>query len=143
MKSHHISIVLLTAALLAGCGMSPESSIEDYYRSLEHGEITDARSHISAQLASMLGEARLSETLSGETERIRSCGGIRDINVTLQGEGEIRSGIVNVTYKGNCPIKNASIKLIKEDGKWKIAPSRNGDHSWLGKFFHLLRGLGQ
>lgn len=126
MKSRHLAVafILFASTLLSGCGKSPESSVESFYRALASGEITEAKSHVSAQLAGMLGEAKLSAALSGETEKIRACGGISNIQVSLVGEGEVRSGTVTVTYKGNCQPKNEKTKLIKEDGKWKITSSK-------------------
>lgn len=127
MKYRHLlaaTVVLASATLLSGCGKSPESAVESFYRSLASGEITEAKSHVSAQLVGMLGEAKLSAALSSETEKIRACGGIKNVEVKLQGEGEVRSGTATVTYGGKCPPRNEKIKLIKEDGKWKITASK-------------------
>lgn len=116
--------VLTAITLLSGCGKSPESTVESFYRSLESGKITEAKSYVSAQLIGMLGEAKLSAALSSETEKIAACGGIKDVEVKLEGEGEVRSGATTVTYGGKCPPRNEKTKLIKEDGKWKIAASK-------------------
>lgn len=127
MKSRNLlatTMVLASVTLLSGCGKSPESAVESFYRSLENGEITEAKSYVSAQLVGMLGEEKLSAALSGETEKIRACGGIKNVEVKLQGEGEVRSGTATVTYSGKCPPKNEKTNLIKEDGKWKITASK-------------------
>ena len=118
------SIVLVAVALLSGCGKSPESTVESFYRALAKGEITEAKGYVSAQLIGMMGGGKLSAALSSETERIRACGGIKSIEVKMQGEGEIRSGTATVTYSGKCPPKTENTKLIKEDGKWKITASK-------------------
>ena len=126
MKSRYITapFILLAFTLLSGCGKSPESTVENFYRSVASGEITEAKGYVSVQLVGMLGEAKLSAALSQETEHIKACGGINTIKVSLTGEGEVRSGTVDVTYKGNCPPKNDKANLIKEDGKWKITASK-------------------
>jgi hypothetical protein len=116
--------VVVCTACLAGCSKSPESSVESFYRAVSKGEITEAQGYVSTQLIGMLGLQKFSAALANETERIRACGGIKDISVKLQGEGEIRSGTTTVTYGGNCPVKTESTRLIKEDGKWKITAGK-------------------
>lgn len=118
------TVVLASVTLLTGCGKSPESTVESFYRSLASGEITEAKNYVSAQLVGMLGDAKLSAALSAESEKIRACGGIKNVEVKLQGEGEVRSGSAIVTYGGECPPRNEKTKLIKEDGKWKITASK-------------------
>lgn len=126
MKFRQVLLVtmLFACTFLAGCGKSPESTVESFYRSLASGEITEAKSYLSVQLAGMLGEAKLSAALSKETEKIRACGGIKKIEVKLQGEGEVRSGTAAVTFGGKCSPINERTKLIKENGKWKITASK-------------------
>lgn len=116
--------IVALASLLAGCGQSPESTVENFYSSLASGEISEAKGHVSAQLIGMLGEGKLSAALSAETEKIRACGGIKNIEVKLQGEGEVRSGSTTVTFGGECPPRTEKTKLIKEDGKWKISANK-------------------
>ena len=110
----------LSTLLLTGCGKSPESTVESFYKAVGKGEITEAQGYLSAQLVAMLGQGKLAAALSQETESIRNCGGIKSVDVKLQGEGEVRTGIATVNYGGNCAAKTEKTKLIKEDGKWKI-----------------------
>jgi hypothetical protein len=44
--------------------------------------------------------------------------------VDLQGEGDVRTGVATVTYSGPCPTKTERLKVIKEDGTWKIVANR-------------------
>jgi regulator of protease activity HflC (stomatin/prohibitin superfamily) len=110
--------------LLSGCAKSPESTVESFERAIAKGEITEAKSYVSAQAIGMIGDRKLSELLSHEAKRIQDCGGIKKIEVKLQGEGEIRSGTTIETFNGNCPPKTENVSLIKEDGKWKITPKK-------------------
>lgn len=117
-------VLTLGVLLLAGCSKSPESTVESFYQAIAKGEITEAQGYVSAQLVAMLGQGKLSAALSGETGRIRACGGIKSVDVKLQGEGEVRTGTAVVSYGGKCPTKTENIKLIKEDGKWKISANK-------------------
>ncbi|HUW25437.1 MAG TPA: DUF4878 domain-containing protein [Gallionella sp.] len=115
---------ILCAVFLTGCGKSPESTVENFYKAVAKGEITEAQSYVSAQLVGMLGQPKLSTVLSAQTEQIRACGGIKNVTVKLQGEGEVRTGTSTVTYSENCPPKTEKTKLVKEDGEWKITANK-------------------
>jgi hypothetical protein len=116
--------VLAIVGTLLGCSKSPDSTVESFYRALGKGEITEAKSYISAQIVGMLGDAKLSAALSSETEKIRACGGIKSVNVKLDGAGEVRAGVATVSYAGQCRPKAERVKLIKEDGKWKLGADK-------------------
>jgi hypothetical protein len=119
-----IAVLFAATPIFLGCGKSPESTVESFYYAVSKGEITEAKGYISAILVGMLGEAKLSAALSSETESIRACGGIKSIDVKLQGEGDVRTGQATITYAGNCAAKTEKTKLVKEDGKWKISANK-------------------
>lgn len=120
----YIPATLVAVTLLAGCAKSPESTVISFYRAVGKGEITEAQTYLSSQVIGMLGPQKMSAALGQESERVTRCGGIESIDVELISEGEVRSGTVNVTYGGQCPPKNESVKLVKEDGEWKIGSSK-------------------
>ena len=118
------ALALAAAAVLAGCGKSSESTVESFYWAIGKGQITEAKSYLSAQVVAMLGDPKLSAALSGETERVRACGGIKSVDVKLQGEGEVRRGAAMIAYAGQCPPKSERVKVVKEDGKWKLTAEK-------------------
>jgi len=97
-----IAATVLMTTVLSGCSKSPESTVESFYKAVGKGEIKEAKSYLSAEITSMLDDRKLTTSLSGEAEKIAACGGIKSVDVKLQGEGEIRSGVATVAYKGNC-----------------------------------------
>lgn len=117
-------LVVASVSLLAACGTSPESTIEDFYRALEKGELTKAKGYVSKEILAMLGDAKLQVTLAKEAQKIKACGGIKTITNKLEGQGEIQSGTTVVTFGGNCPQRSEKAKLVKEDGKWKITAAK-------------------
>lgn len=121
LTSTRAATIIACAILISGCAKSPESTVESFYRALAKGEITEAKAYLSVQWVGMLGEGKLSAALSSQTERMQVCGGIKNIEVKMQGEGDVHSGTVTLTYNGNCSPEAEKTKLIKEDGKWKIA----------------------
>lgn len=117
-------VVLACALTLAACATSPESTVRNFYYAVEAGEVTEAQSYVSAQLVGMVGEQKMSAGLAQQAERIRACGGIESVDVELEGEGEIRTGTAIITYEGECPPENETIKLVKEDGEWKLGATK-------------------
>lgn len=123
-KILHVVGAIATLAGLAGCGQSPESTVEKFYTSVEKGEISEAKTVLSPQLSAFLGDQKLSAALAGETERISKCGGIKSIHAALDTKGEVAIGTTTVEYKGTCPARTEKTKLVKENGIWKITANK-------------------
>jgi len=112
------------AGLLAGCAPSPKSSIDNFIGSVEKGNLTEAQSYISSSIKGMLGESKLKQALAEKSEEMAQCGGVKSIDVDLKGEGEYRTGTYTVHYKGDCAPEDNEVKLVKEDGKWKLGVNK-------------------
>jgi len=117
-------LAVVLAAALSGCAKSPDSTVESFYLALSKGNITEAQGYLSSQIVGMAGPQKISVGLSNASEKIQACGGIRSVDVNLNGEGEIRKGSVKVTFAGNCPAKTETVKLLKENGAWKIGADK-------------------
>ena len=75
---------------------------------------------MSSKIKAMVPSAKLQAALALGAEQARECGGISSVEVSL-GEGDqIRTGTATVTYGGSCPPKTENVKLVKEDGEWKL-----------------------
>ena len=72
----------------------------------------------------MLGEEKLKQALVSVSEDIAECGGSKSIDVNLKGDGEYRSGTYSISFKGDCSLKEEEVKLVKEEGKWKLAANK-------------------
>lgn len=116
--------VIAATLVLAACGDKPESVVQSFYRAVENGEITEARGYISKDLVGMLGDKKIKSTLESESTRVTKCGGFKDVIVALTGQGEVRTGTVNLSYKGDCKEKSEKVKLVKEDGNWKVTANK-------------------
>lgn len=112
------------ALLLSACSKSPESTVESFYDAVADGEITEARSYLSDQILGMMGEKKITAGLTEQYEKMQTCEGIKDIEIDMKGEGELRSGTVTITFNGDCPPKVEKTKLIEEDGVWKITAAK-------------------
>lgn len=114
----------VAAVLLVSCARSAESSVEQFYLSLSDGKITEAREFVSKELLSMAGEAKIQASLAKEAQQIQAKGGIKSVVVKLEGKGEIRRGTATITYKNSSQPITEKVKMVKEDGKWKLAPEK-------------------
>lgn len=121
-------IVVLVAGTIGlavtGCSKSPESTVADFYQSLGKGDINTAKSFLSSQITASFGDAKINAALASEAQHITACGGIKNVQVSMNGEGDVRTGDAVVTYGGSCPQKSEKTNLIKENGKWKITANK-------------------
>jgi len=117
-------MVISCISILSSCTKAPESVVENFYSAVENGEITEAKGYLSAQIVGMMGDQKLTAALSEQSEKIQKCDGIKSLTMNMQGEGEIRSGTVAITFNGDCRPKEEKTKLIQEDDIWKITASK-------------------
>jgi Domain of unknown function (DUF4878) len=116
--------VALLAVVLTACGASPESVVEGFFQSVGKGEISQAQKYLSKNVVGMLPPQKLEAMLTQESTKVTKCGGIKAVEVNLTGEGEVRSGTATITYKGECQVRTDKVKLIKEDGAWKLSTNK-------------------
>lgn len=116
-----LPLILLT---LTGCAETPEDTIRSFVRAVERGDADEAISYTSAQMRMILPAEKVKAAMREGAEQYKKCGGIDAIDVTLTGEGDIRSGSYKITFHGSCPAEENDVKLVKEEGGWKIAPNK-------------------
>ena len=110
---------------ILGCGSTPSGTVKDFNKLVEKGEVNKAAELLSKpgkELMNQLGGA--SNALIRGTEEITSKGGIKNIEILNEDtKGDISNVKFQIKY-GDGSTKIDSAKLIKEDGKWKIAVSK-------------------
>jgi hypothetical protein len=118
-KSFPLALVT-TMLLLGGCSKSPESTVEDFYRAIEHGDYDKAKSLIaSEQLLSDAGKVNLAFAMMNAA--IKECGGIRSIDTTdLKKEGDYVVGTITLQFSGKCKQEKDKVKLKQQHGKWVL-----------------------
>ena len=109
---------------MIGCSKSPESTVESFYRAVAQGEITEAESYLSRQVLGDIAPNKLHASLSREMQRVQRCGGYKELKAELGEGAEVRFGSVWISYAGTCKSREEKVKLIKEDGKWKLGSAK-------------------
>lgn len=71
-------------------------------------------------MIAMLGDNKTHAILISESKAIDKCGGLAAVKSDLKGEGDVRFGSTEITFKGQCPAKKQDAQLVKEDGTWKV-----------------------
>lgn len=122
MSVRRVGFVVAAAslALLAACSSGPEAAVKGFYKALDAGKTTDAKGYLSAQITEMLGDGKLDMALAEGAKNIADCGGLDKVEVSLNGDGEVRRGTATVSFDGECPQKNDEVMLVQENGDWKI-----------------------
>jgi len=126
MRIHSYRAVMATTAalVLMGCAKGPESTVENFYAAVGKGDIAEAEQYLSSQILGYMPPAKLEGSLKKEHERVVACGGIKAVTVKLEGEGESRSGMATVSYRGECPEKTEKVYLVREQDQWKIGADK-------------------
>jgi hypothetical protein len=119
-----VTIVMLV--LCANCQLSsgPGKTVKNFYSLVEAGEIDQALTLLSNKMLRSIGKDKLKSGFAQETRRTKERGGINSMEITKEDVvGE--SGEVNIKLQyGNGEKKADNVKLIKENGDWKIDMSK-------------------
>ncbi len=115
---------LAATMILSACAKGPETTVENFYAAVGKGEITEAQSYLSGKIRGFLPPEKLAAGLTEEHKRVVACGGIKSVDVKLEGDGEVRFGTATVDYRGDCPAKTEEVSLALEEGQWKLAPDK-------------------
>jgi hypothetical protein len=120
MSMRRVSQLAVILLFLTGCAATPEGTVRSFHRAIERGDADQAIEYLSSGVRSMLPIEKIKEGFREQSASIKACGGIKDIEVSLSGEGDKRKGSSTVTFKGSCPADEENITLVREEGKWKF-----------------------
>lgn len=116
------AFLMAIVAVLIACGgaKTPESVVENFYNKLGSGDVDGAVKLMSKKVVEMLGEEKLKNALTEQSKQIQEQKGVSKIEFLDKKEKENEVDFsVKITY-GDGETKEDKVKLIKEDGDWKI-----------------------
>lgn len=123
-RSGSLSLAMLVVVALSCVSSSPSAATMKLYKLMEAGEIEEALEFFSQNTRSSTGDDKLRAVLRQGTREIDEKDGIKSFEVTSEKEiGEIAEVHVEIVY-GNGSKETEKLNLVKEDGKWKLAPSK-------------------
>jgi hypothetical protein len=119
------AIIALILSTLA-CAMFPSGpgkTVQQFFNSLERGEIQEAKSYMSSSSLQSLGSDKWDSVLVQLSQQISSSGGIDKVDITEENvNGDIASVTVQITF-GNGTSETSVLDLVKENNQWKLALS--------------------
>jgi uncharacterized membrane protein YvbJ len=122
MKVTSVFLVVALCLVSAGCGLfstGPEATVKKFYKAVENGEFDDAMNLMSNKVKSV-GKDKLRAGLAQVTREMKSKGGVKNLDIVkMDVTGEMADGQVKIEF-GDGSSKSDSVKLIKEEGKWRI-----------------------
>jgi hypothetical protein len=122
MKAKSVVLVLALCLATAGCGflnMGPEATVKKFYKAVEKGEIDDAIDLLSNKMKTV-GKDKLRAGLAELTRDMKSKGGVKNLEIVkMNVTGDVADGQIKIEF-GDGSSKTDTVKLIKEEGKWKL-----------------------
>ena len=116
------SLALLAALVAAGCADSgPASTVKQFYRSVESGELEEASEMLTGQMVAMLGRDKIKAAMGKAMADSSKKGGIQSVDILSEEvDGAVAKVHLRMTY-GNGETKEEELELIKVDGRWLIS----------------------
>ncbi|WP_415033307.1 DUF4878 domain-containing protein [Azonexus sp.] len=118
MKAAIISTAL-AAALLTGCGSSPESTVRNFYKAVDAGKVDQALESIDESSKSLWG-SKLSAMVAQKVRKYDACDGIKSIEIKeTAAKGDTWTGTSFVYFNNDkCKPEPDRWRLMKTGGKW-------------------------
>jgi hypothetical protein len=120
-RSKGIVFASVSAFLLTACGSASKSTVEEFYRAAEKGEVSKMVALVnmdSPQMQMMGGKVKVAmEQASKEI----SSSGIKDLEVKCDDKAEYATCTVDMTLKNGKKSNGQKMSLVKnKEGKWLI-----------------------
>ncbi len=124
-KSRFFVFLAAVTMLLVACGATtPAGTVRKFYGSLQEGNAEKALSFVSQSFVDTLGREKLLVGLESTIGEIKTKGGIKSIKITDESIDGEAANVSSVVVFGNGEESADTTKLIKENGSWKLAPSK-------------------
>lgn len=101
----------------------PTATVESFYRAVESGDIDKAQSLLSGQVYALAGDGKIRAAMEAQSRQIKARGGIKSIETKVD-ERESHARVTARVVFGDGGEGRETLKLIKENGSWKIAPDK-------------------
>lgn len=110
--------------LLFSGGSGPGATAKDFFWALEQGDLQEARGMMSAQLRGLLSDDKLNMALAQNQAQAQQRSGLQDIEVVQETVNGDRAVVQVKLVYGNGFSDVQSVRLVQEEGDWKIAADK-------------------
>lgn len=101
----------------------PTSTAESFYRAMEHGDLDKAQSLLSDQVYQLADRNKIRAAMTARAEEITEMGGIKSITYEAKERDDLALVQAQIVFNNGRQIRE-KLKLVKENGSWKIAPDK-------------------
>jgi Domain of unknown function (DUF4878) len=120
-----ISLATYLSINLTGCWRStPSKTIEDFYRSVEKGNLDRAIELIAPSAISNFGEGKVRQYLFQASSQMKTKGGIKSFQTNRE---SLNKDVAKVNYTieyQNSDKETKDVELVKIGDDWKISPNK-------------------
>lgn len=118
--------ILCLAFVLQACDRlsGPGAAVKDFYHAIDKGDLDRALDLLSAQVLAM-GRDKIKAGLAEATRRTQAKGGIKTTDIQEEKVVGDTATLKAVVHYGNGTAETENVKLVREEGKWKLVPSKN------------------
>jgi len=125
-KAIMLTALFITTLIFVACSKEsgPKDIVRELYSGLEKNDVAAIKTKSSKALLAVLNDEKLTKGVEKQSKEIAKKQGIKEIQFTDEKvqENQIDYKIVIMYNDGSD--KKDKIRLVMEDGEWKVAPAK-------------------
>lgn len=120
-------VTLISVLVLVNCGggpSTPQDIVKESFRMMEKNDQAGIKDLLSTQVKALLDDKKLEEGLNNRYNEIKAKGGIAEIEFLKEEIDEDEANFKVKLVYGDGTSKDEKVKLVKEEGEWKLGISK-------------------
>ena len=121
-----VAVLLVVTFAFVNCGgaSGPKDIVIESFQMMEDNDQAGLKDLLSSQVKTMVDSEKLEEGMTKQHETIKEKGGIDNIEFLSEDiQEDVANFKVKLTY-GDGSTKEEKVKLVKEEGDWKLGVSK-------------------
>lgn len=121
-----VAVLLVVTFAFVNCGgaSGPKDIVIESFQMMEDNDQAGLKDLLSSQVKAMVDTEKLEEGMTKQYETIKEKGGIDNIEFLSEDiQEDVANFKVKLTY-GDGSTKEEKVKLVKEEGDWKLGVSK-------------------
>lgn len=119
-----IGLVLSFAFVNCGGSSGPKDIVKQSFEMMENNDQDGLKDLLSSQVKAMVDDKKLEEGMTKQYETIKEKGGIAEVKFLEEDIQENEANFKVELVYGDGSTKTEKVKLVKEEGDWKLGVSK-------------------